>query len=152
MRTSRSGLRSGYSSLSFLHEAAMQIAALDVPAHLYHLGDFDPSGVDAAKKIEQTLRKLAPNASIHFERIAVTEAQISAWSLPSRPTKASDSRAKRFGAVSVELDAIPPDRLRALVADAIARHMPSERLAALTSIEQHERRILIDLIAGIEDG
>jgi hypothetical protein len=57
---------------------------------------------------------MAPAAEIHFERIAVTPAQIAAWDLPSRPTKASDSRAKGFGEVSVELDAIEPDRLRAL--------------------------------------
>jgi hypothetical protein len=33
------------------------------------------------------LRQHARRAEIHFERIAVTPAQISAWNLPSRPTK-----------------------------------------------------------------
>ena len=62
----------GYASLSFLHSAAEYINDLDVPAYIYHLGDFDPSGVNAGEKIEQTLRELAPDAEIHFERIAVT--------------------------------------------------------------------------------
>jgi hypothetical protein len=66
----------GYASLSFLHSAAEYISSLDVPAFIYHFGDFDPSGVNAGEKIEQTLRELAPNADISFERIAVTEAQI----------------------------------------------------------------------------
>ena len=32
----------GYASLSFLHTAAEYINELTVPAHIYHLGDFDP--------------------------------------------------------------------------------------------------------------
>src|SRR3981189_565861 len=87
----------GYASLSFLHSAAEHIRDLDVPAYIYHLGDFDPSGVNAGEKIEETLRAMAPAAEIHFERLAVTPEQIKDWNLPSRPTKASDSRAKNFG-------------------------------------------------------
>src|SRR5215813_2298502 len=33
----------GYASLSFLYSAAEAINGLNVPAHIYHLGDFDPS-------------------------------------------------------------------------------------------------------------
>ena len=40
----------GFSSLSFLHAAAEQIAGLDVPAFIYHLGDRDPSGVKPAAR------------------------------------------------------------------------------------------------------
>ena len=105
----------GYASLSFLHSAAEYINDLDVPAYIYHLGDFDPSGVNAGEKIEETLRELAPDAEIIFERIAVTPEQIDAWNLPTRPTKTSDTRAKGFGDISVELDAIEPNQLRALV-------------------------------------
>jgi len=132
----------GYASLSFLHGAAEYINELDVPAYIYHLGDFDPSGVNAAEKIEQTLRELAPRADIHFERIAVTPAQIQAWGLPTRPTKQTDSRAKGFGAVSVELDAIEPDMLRALVRRHIERHLPADELRVLKVAEASEQQIL----------
>lgn len=130
----------GYASLSFLHSAAESINDLDVPAYLYHLGDFDPSGVKAGEKIEETLCKLAPDAEIYFERIAVTPAQIAAWDLPTRPTKKTDSRARKFGDKSVELDAIDPDRLRALVRDAIDQHLPAEQFDVLKAAEQSERR------------
>ena len=76
----------GYASLSFLHGAAEYISELDVPVYIYHLGDFDPSGVNAGEKIEETLRELAPDAEIHFERLAVTPEQIHNWRLPTRPT------------------------------------------------------------------
>src|SRR5437588_9030779 len=96
-----------YSSISFLHSAAKSIEAGGKPAHIYHFGDLDPSGVDAARDIEAKLRRYAPGAEIHFERPAVTRAQADEWNLPSRPTKPTDSRSKKFTGTSVELDAIP---------------------------------------------
>ena len=140
----------GYASLSFLHSAAEFIGELDVPVYLYHLGDFDPSGVNAGEKIEQTLRELAPTADIIFERLAVTSEQIEAWSLPTRPTKTTDSRAKGFGAISVELDAIEPSMLRALVQDAVERHLPARQLQVLKAAEASERTILRDLVGKLQ--
>ncbi|MGH7106804.1 MAG: hypothetical protein ACREFT_09875 [Acetobacteraceae bacterium] len=132
----------GFSSLSFLHSAAEDINALEKPAYIYHLGDHDPSGVCAALKIEETLREYAPDAEIHFERLAVLPEQITAWNLPTRPTKQTDSRAKTFRGESVELDAIHPDELRQLVRHAIEEHLPTGQLEALRVAEESEREML----------
>jgi hypothetical protein len=140
----------GYASLSFLSSAAETMDSLDVPVHIYHLGDFDPSGQDAARNIEKTLRELAPSADITFERLAVTPEQISQWRLPTRPTKSSDTRSKGFGAVSVELDAIPPQRLRDLVEEAIERHLPPEQYAVLKVAEESEQRLINGLVGMLE--
>jgi hypothetical protein len=142
----------GYASLSFLHSAASYIADLGVPAFVYHLGDFDPSGVNAGEKIEETLRELAPHADLTFERIAVNRDQIAAWDLPSRPTKQTDSRAKGFAAESVELDAIEPNQLRNIVEEAITRHLSPDRLVVLEAAEHSERSILRDLITRLNGG
>jgi hypothetical protein len=136
----------GYASLSFLHSAAEAIADLEVPAYIYHLGDYDPSGQDAARAIEQTLREMAPEAEIHFERLAVTPEQINQLSLPTRPTKSSDSRAKGFGSISVELDAIPPNWLRFIVQEAIERHLPPERYRILKVAEESEQKLIGGLV------
>jgi hypothetical protein len=136
----------GYASLSFLSTAAEYINKLAVPAYIYHLGDFDPSGVNAGEKIEQTLRELAPDAEIMFERLAVTEDQIEAWNLPTRPTKKTDSRSKGFGDISVELDAIEPDRLRTIVQSAIELHLPPAQFQVLKVAEDSERDLLRALI------
>jgi hypothetical protein len=141
----------GYASLSFLHDAAEYINSLDVPAYIYHLGDFDPSGVNAAEKIEQTLREMAPRAEIYFERIAVTDVQISVWELPTRPTKASDTRASGFGDISVELDAIEPNLLRQIVQDAIEQHLPADEFEILKAAEQSEREIITRLVGAVTD-
>ena len=104
----------GYASLSFLHSAAENMEAEDRPCFIYHFGDFDPSGVNAAEKIDETLNELAPTAEIHFQRVAVTPEQIARLDLPTRPTKTTDTRSKSWGGgdESVELDAIEPDTLR----------------------------------------
>lgn len=142
----------GYASLSFLHSAADYIGQLEVPTYVYHLGDYDPSGVNAAEKIEQTLRQMAPNAEIHFERVAVRRWQIEEWDLPTRPTKTSDTRSKNFGDVSVELDAIDPDRLRGLVGDVIERHLPEHEFNILKAAEESERTIVRQLVDHAIDG
>jgi hypothetical protein len=137
----------GYASLSFLHSAAEYINSLDVIAYIYHLGDFDPSGVNAAEKIEQALDELAPRAAIIFSRVAVTEAQIAQWRLPTRPTKESDSRAKRFGSsYSVELDAIEPNLLRRIVQVHIEAHLPQQQFEILKAAEESERELLRQFI------
>ena len=117
----------GYSSLTFLHSAAEAIAANGRPAYIYHLGDWDPSGQNAADHIERKLREYAPGVPIQFEKLAVTARQITEWKLPTRPTKQSDSRSKTWKGDSVELDAIPPDRLRAFGAHGDrAAHLATE--------------------------
>src|SRR5262249_29628996 len=136
----------GYASLSFLYSAAEYINNLEVPAYIYHLGDFDPSGVNAGEKIEETLREMAPDADITFERIAVIPEQITEWNLPTRPTKISDTRSKGFGNISVELDAIDPNALRALVQDTIEQHLPPDQFEVLKAAEQSEREIIARLV------
>ncbi|MCP4408797.1 MAG: hypothetical protein GY807_13740 [Gammaproteobacteria bacterium] len=132
----------GFASLSFLHTSAEMISEIGKPTYIYHLGDHDPSGLMAGEKIESTLRELAPEAEIHFERIAVTPLQIQAWSLPSRPTKKSTHTAQWSGGNSVELDAIEPDQLRALVRDAIELHLPRDEFSTLKVAEESERQLL----------
>jgi hypothetical protein len=133
----------GYSSISFLHSAAMAIKERGKPAYIYHFGDLDPSGIDAARDIEAKLRRYAPEAEIHFERPAVTREQVEQWNLPTRPTKQSDTRAKKFGsATSVELDAIPARQLREIVRGCIERHVDQHQLSILRTAEESERELL----------
>src|SRR5215831_6946317 len=76
----------------------------------------------------------------------VTPEQIAEWNLPTRPTKASDSRSKGFGNISVELDAIDPNALRALVQETIKQHLPPDQFAVLKAAEQSEREIITRLV------
>jgi hypothetical protein len=132
----------GFASLSFLHSAAEHITETGKPAYIYHLGDHDPAGVEIPAHIARELRKMAPDAEIHFEVIAVTPAQIKKYKLPTRPTKRGDARGKAFKGRSTELDALPAPVLRQIVREAIERHLPAAELERLRVVEEAERETL----------
>lgn len=127
----------GFPSLSFLYETAMNVGDQDRPCFIYYLGDSDKAGRDAAAFAERTIREHVPEADLTFKLLAVTDQQIQDWQLPTRPAKARD---RAVGMTEcVELDAIPPDRLRQLVRDAIERHIGVETLVFARETEQMER-------------
>jgi hypothetical protein len=167
----------GYPSISFLYSAAEAIfepAEHDRRTAIYYLGDHDPSGRDIDRAIRQGIGEslLALEGPAwpswfddddpedhervfsyyaDFERIAVTAQQISAWNLPTRPTKMADSRSKNFHGDSVELDAIPSPRLRQLAEQAIERHVDPHRFKILRIAEEEERKGLEPLAASFGD-
>lgn len=136
----------GYPSLSYLYEAAESLKGIDKPIYVYHFGDYDASGKDAARSIRDGLREFG--AEFTFTEVAVTEAQIASLELQTRPAKSTDSRAKKWGKVAVELDAIPPSVLRDMVQTVIVRHIDAAELARLCQIEDQEKATL-DHILGL---
>jgi hypothetical protein len=129
----------GYPSLTFLQSAAEEYESDVRDVYIYYFGDWDPSGKDISRVVERDLRELAPTTNIIFDRVAVTEEQITSMSLPTRPTKKTDTRAKHFTGESVEVDAIPPKDLRFLAQLCIKQHLDQEVLAANQVIEDQER-------------
>jgi hypothetical protein len=142
----------GYASISYLQGAAAAIEARAKPAYLYYYGDFDPSGMDITRAVEAGIREFAPEAEIHFERVAVTPQQIVEMHLETRPTKAGDSRSKHFQGESVEVDAIDPETLRRLVKEAIYRHVNVEELERLERLEIAGRQSLRNLAELVRRG
>lgn len=142
----------GYCSLSFLASAADTIADQGKPAFIYYLGDYDPSGVHIPQRVEEDLRRFAPGAEIHFTRLSVTPEQITAWNLPTRPTKKIDPRAGGFEGESVEVDAIAPDLLRRLVHEAIVQHVDAEQWRIMKTVEQIERSSLLAMARQMRGG
>jgi AcrR family transcriptional regulator len=141
----------GYASLSLIHAAAQNIIAVGKPTFIYHFGDFDPSGVGAGENIEEVLRQMLDAdgsffEDLTFERIAVTLEQIREWNLPTRPTKKTDTRATGFGEISVELDAVEPQRLRDLVQEVIERHLDPDTYTDLMEEEVAEKAKLLELV------
>jgi hypothetical protein len=140
----------GYPSLSYLASAAEAIA--DADAHgkgvgILYLGDRDPSGDDIARNVEEQLCEMS-SVDIAFTRVAVTEAQIEEYDLPTRPTKRTDTRAAAWGGTgSVEVDAIDPDELRGLVDDEIWGYVDVEQLTATRAAEESEREVMRRIVA-----
>lgn len=131
----------GYSSQTFIYDASEEIKRIGKIPYIYHFGDHDPSGVDAAYKIELGL--LIHGVDVRFQRVAVTEDQIELYKLPVRKTKTNDPRSKRWGNLpSCELDALPAPILRNLVKECIERHIDPDELKGIRLIEQQERETL----------
>jgi hypothetical protein len=142
----------GYSSHDFLRSAARDMAVRGRPAVVYLFGDYDASGRDIIRHVQETLLEYAsevdPDVSIDFRVAAVTEQQIRQWELPSHPAKKTDSRYSRYGIdQAVELEAIPPDKLRRLVHLLVEQHIDSDELDRLKDVEAAERATLRTIAA-----
>lgn len=130
----------GFASETYVYEAAQAIRRQGKPAYIYYFGDYDPSGVAARDDVRRKLAGMG--ARVNFEAAAVTPDQVTRWNLPTRPTKKTDSRAKDWRGDSVELDAIPADRLRWLVRQVITQHIDYRELDAARRAESLEKQSL----------
>jgi len=140
----------GFSSHSFLYSTAENIRAQGKPAYIYLLGDHDPYGQDALKHTRDRLTEyVGDEVPVHFEVLGVTPEQIERWHLPDRPPKEANSRAKKFRGPWVDLDAIPSPRLRALVTEAIERHVDRRELVSLQATEAKEREALEYIVSAL---
>jgi hypothetical protein len=145
-------VQKGFSSASYIYSAAETIKRIGKPTHIYVLSDFDPSGKCSLAKIKPELKRhLGSEIPIWVHDLAVTPAQIKKWKLPTRPTKTkNNSHYARFKAeygdlaqTSCELDAIPPNELRAMVGNAIERHWSNKHtLEQLKVTEEQERQTI----------
>ena len=149
------GVLRGYASESFIWSMGQAVIAgvrRGRPAHIYQLGDHDPSGIDAWRHFSETVYRFVVDAFapewhemldslVLFERLAVNPWQIDLYDLPTRPTKQSDSRARGFVGESVEVDAIPPTLLREILDEAITRHVDREALRLTEIAEASEREV-----------
>ncbi|WP_158716111.1 hypothetical protein [Streptomyces sp. NRRL B-24720] len=84
----------------------------------------------------------APGTEVVFERLAVTEQQITHHQLPTAPPKASDHRSFS-GTSTTQAEALPPDLLAPVLKAAITSHRDIRVLAALLEREEDERRPLL---------
>lgn len=134
----------GFSSETFAFEAASSYIEDGRPVSIYHLGDFDRSGVDAASDLERKLKAFSAGyVEVSFTRLGVTAAQIWEMELPTRAPKMNSPADRRWPyPFACELDAIPPDALRDIVRAALEQHMPAEDMKVVLAAEQSERAML----------
>jgi hypothetical protein len=140
----------GFASESFLWSTANTIRNQAVDGReivIYQLGDHDPSGLAAWEHVQTRLAEFA-DVDIHFERLAVTVDQIRQYSLPTRPTKTTDSRAKNFVGESVEVDALTTSDLREIIEDAITAWIDPDLLRSTKMVEARELEGLRAMAAG----
>jgi hypothetical protein len=135
----------GFSSETFAYEAVASRAGKPGTCYIYYLGDFDRAGRDAARSLHEKLARFGREFKVDFvfEELAVTLEQIREWNLPTRPPKRLSGADKAWPHdFACELDAVPPDDMRALVEAAINRHLPQDQLQLMKIVEEDERKLL----------
>ncbi len=130
----------GQSSDTYVYHAAQEARRAWVEAGVetcvFALYDADRSGRSCVDQITRKLSAYSDEAPIAVSLLAVTDEQIDAWSLPTRPAKENAAE------IAVELDAIPPDKLTSLVEGAIVDLIDADAWAKEQAVEASEREVL----------
>lgn len=158
----------GYNSWSAYKEASDRFKEKDKPIKILYFGDFDPSGEDMLRAIEDSLRFLRISEKVIAEhrgkevqkfffetrpeiiKIALTSEDITKYNLPPDFTKKTDTRAKKFieqhGDIAVELDALPLPILQQKIRESIEENIDLEAFDEVRKIEDQEKQGLSNLI------
>ena len=134
----------GFSSLSFIHEAAESINASDDPRPLqvFYIGDYDAAGVLIDVSLQRELREhLRADIELRFERIGINADQIAEYDLPSKPRKETDKRSQHI-TCAVEAESMPAKILRRILRDKIEALLPEHALIVAKVAEDSERGAL----------
>ncbi len=144
----------GFASETYAYEAAEHIIEDGRTCYIYEFGDHDRLWRGSLRGSEaKVVDFVAGRAEVHFVRAAVTPKQVQDWDLPTRPTKREGNpHAQGFHGDSVELDAVPADRLRELVRQVIERHVDQRQLSATLAAEESERAYLMRIAEAMAEG
>ncbi len=139
----------GYDGWSSIRNAAERYGdGVDVIVLYY--GDFDPSGEDMFRSLKERLKFF--DCEPEMVKCALSAEDVKRYNLPPNLTKANDTRRKgfvdRFGDISVELDALPVNVLRAMVKEEVEDRMDLDALAQVRDTEKSEKAYLFKMLNG----
>lgn len=145
----------GYSSETFAYGAVNALRDTGKTLVIYAFYDFDRSGQDAALSLEEKVTRFGHDfdVPVRFNHLGLTHEQVLQEGLPTRPAKRNTVADQRWPyGFAAELDAIPPDRIRQMVREAIEDHLPPWELRHLKQVEAEERATLRQFIGRVGDG
>jgi len=111
---------------------------------LLYLGDHDPSGEDMVRDIRDRLKMFG--IDVEVRKLALTMEQVKKYNPPPNPSKLSDPRSAEYvakhGAMSWEVDALPPNVLHRLIRNAIEGVLDVEKMDAIKEREEEDKKRL----------
>ena len=137
----------GYDGWSSINEASERLTG---DAVILYFGDFDPSGEDMVRSLEERLNTLGSYPEV--VKCALTVGDIQRYHLPPAMAKTSDTRSRRFAAQygwhsAVELDALPVDVLRDRLRSEVEERIDLDALTATRQTEDTEVARLVEMLA-----
>ena len=140
----------GYDGWSSIQAAAQRYLAWHNIAIILYFGDFDPSGMDMLRSLEERLQFFGARPFIR--KCAITQEDIERFNLPPNIPKTTDTRHDGFvaqwGTDCVELDALPVTVLQNRIQENVEVFMDMTALETAHATEEQERLRLIQLLKG----
>lgn len=157
----------GYSSVSSMYDSFMRFvyngAYKQRPIRILYLGDFDPSGLDMIRDIQDRIYEFkdgyndgewVEQMEFKVQHVALTEEQINLYTPPPNPAKITDPRSKdfirKYGYTSWEVDALRPDVLHRLLEDEILLAIDVAKYEAIVNREQADIEKLEDVMSHLD--
>jgi hypothetical protein len=142
----------GFNSLTAIRQIVSDCTRAPGSTTVLHLGDCDPSGFsifqcvfeDVATFLEHDREH--PGQTFHAESVATTFGQIEEFDLEADEITSNDSRARTWRALgythSVQLEAMPPDKIADLLRSAIIQRLDHSAIEAIHHAEDLDRAVL----------
>lgn len=149
----------GYSSVSAMFDSYMRFvnqgAYKQRAVKILYLGDFDPSGLDMIRDIDDRIMEFKDGYNdgewvdemcFDIIPIALTREQINQYDPPPNPAKITDPRAKDYiqvyGDTSWEVDALRPDVLHELLENTILENIDEGIFQGVVDREEADKQKL----------
>lgn len=140
----------GYDGWDSIYNAAGRYLEWDSVTVLY-FGDFDPSGEDMVRSLKQRLSEL--DCYPEIVKCALTLEDVRRYNLPPDFTKSTDSRqaafVRKYGDISVELDALPVNLLRTRITKEVKARMDMTALEKVKSMENEDQSRLVEALSQV---
>ena len=141
----------GYNSWSVKKELAHMLERYEKEPVVLYFGDFDPSGEDIYRDIEEGFRFFQISLK-KIEKISLTKEDIEKYNLPPDFAKKSDTRSKKFiaknGDMAVELDALPIEILSEKIKSGIEKYLDMEKFETALREQKLEQREIEEFLKG----
>jgi hypothetical protein len=147
---------SGFVSVDALRKAVLRAEDREVPTVILIAGDLDPAGIDIRERVEDELHAFADGhdlPGIEMATIALLEQQVDSLALARAPMLAVKRDRYPWWPHSwtVELEAVSPPDLAAIVVEAIESRTNADTRQAVIEREAQERADLMQQLDDEED-
>jgi len=143
----------GFDGWDSIRNAAERYKICEKPITVLYFGDFDPSGEDMVRSLKERLDDRGSRPDLI--KCALTLDDIQLYNLPIDFTKKTDTRSRKhiekYGDISVELDALPVDVLRARLVEEVRARMDLDALGEVLEREEIDRAELVRRLGAKED-
>lgn len=148
----------GHAGKGFVYDSVQSWLNHGKPVKVLYVGDWDPSGMAIPRSVAERMDRYTDGeVELDFERLAVTPDDVRFDGLQDHGVNTKDVNYRRFADLcraegldptrSIEVEAIPPNRLRDRLRSAIfAQHADPHRWDVLRAAEESEREVLARMI------